>query len=121
MGGRGASGVKSSTRMSIETHGGLTYVTQDYGGGYGRVGVLNPAGGEAGAINWENGHDGPVVGDINVREKFQGRGIGRQLWQQAQKATGGSIRHSANRTEAGDAFARKVGGVVPARSSLRPT
>lgn len=126
MGGRGGSGVRGGGAggggLSIEKHGGLSYVTQDFGDGYGRTGVLAPGEGEVGSINWMPASGGTAeVGDISVKGSHQRQGIASQLWKQAQKATKGNIRHSSNRTAAGDAFARAVGGNVPARSALRPT
>jgi hypothetical protein len=47
-------------------------------------------------------------------------GIGTHMWRQAQQATGGTIHHSPDRTDAGDAFARSVGGTIPPRSDWRP-
>ena len=119
MGGRGASG-RGGTIASFEQRNGLTYVTQDFGGGYGRVGVIKPGQGEVASINWMPGRSAPEVGDLFVSEGMRRQGIASQLWKSAQKATSGKLAHSANRTAAGDAFARAVGGNTPRRSSLRP-
>ena len=120
MGGRGASG-RSGTIASFEQHKGLTYVTQDFGGGYGRVGVVKPGQGEVASINWMPRHGGTAeVGDLFVSKGMRRQGIATQLWNRAQKATQGKIAHSANRTEAGEGFARAIGGNTPRRSSLRP-
>ena len=68
---------------------------------------------EVGSLVWDSTGK---VHDIDVLPDRQRMGIGTVLWQQAQQAAGGSVRHSDDRTEAGERFARSVGGTIPSRS-----
>ena len=72
---------------------------------YGRVGSM-----ELAPEPDENGER--EVLDIGVM--FKRHGIGTGMWQYAQKA-GLNPRHSDERTDEGDAWARSVGGKLPPR------
>ena len=50
---------------------------------------------------------------IGVNADHRRQGVATALWNEAQRY--GAIRHSAYRTDDGDAFARAVGGVLPRR------
>ena len=50
---------------------------------------------------------------IGVNADHRRKGVATALWSEAQRY--GAIRHSAYRTDDGDAFARAVGGMLPPR------
>lgn len=120
MGGRGASG-----RSREEYTGHVRYSVSDYGGGAGAVTAhqdvkvsLGRSGSvttsrEIGSLEW--GPNGKIA-HVEVSPARRRMGIGREMYQRAQQATGGKIVHSEDRTGLGEAFARGVGGAVPARS-----
>jgi len=75
-----------------------------------------------GSLAWEAGvgedsDDAGIVVGLYVAPDWRRRGIGRLLWQVATELSAANgwtePRHSPHRTEAGDGFARAVGGVVP--------
>jgi hypothetical protein len=121
MGGRGSGGggasaaTRSGSKPAISIVDGLVYRTLfDSDGGI--TTAVKPGQGQLGTLTWLK--DGRI-GDIHVTASAQGKGIGSEMWRQAQQATGGKLRHHANRTDAGEAFARKVGGHIPPRSGFR--
>ena len=63
-----------------------------------------------GIMSWKNG----MVGSVSVKENWQRQGMASQMWQRASEITPG-LSHSGNRTDDGDAWARKVGGPLPPR------
>lgn len=71
---------------------------------------------EVGLLNW--GSDNKVH-HLGVHHEYHGRGIGQHLWMRGYRLTVGQLAHSADRSDAGEGFARKVGGNTPARSSYR--
>jgi hypothetical protein len=69
---------------------------------------------EVGLLNW--GSD-MKVHHLGVHMDYQRRGVATSMWRLGLLQTGGRLQHSENRTDRGDAFARKVGGQLPPRSS----
>lgn len=72
-----------------------------------------------GSISWH--HKTGEVRGVYVQKEHQRKGIGTALWHQA-GAVAGTTRgvttpkHSADRTDAGDAWAHSLGGRLPKRS-----
>jgi Vilmaviridae nuclease len=119
MGGRGSTGTRDryvgAVRYRVRTNpdgSGSVTAYQDYTL-YGPVKATR----EVGSLVWTGSGK---VHDIEVRPDRQRKGIGTHLWQQAQQATSGQLSHSPDRTDAGEAFARSVGGTTPPRSDWRP-
>lgn len=82
------------------------------------VRASHPEHGDVGHLYWH-----PRTGTIRdalVMGEHQGRGVGTQMYKMAQQ-TAETVRgvpapkHSQDRTDAGDAWARKVGGALPRR------
>jgi ribosomal protein S18 acetylase RimI-like enzyme len=71
--------------------------------------------GQVGRLVWD-ANDGEIS-HLHVGEKMRRRGIATSMWDTAHEEaeTRGIIppKHSSSRTEAGDAWARAVGGHVP--------
>lgn len=104
MGGRGSS-----------SSGGVTYKMTPNNLNGGKI-TAHKNGKEIGVIDWFTPLDGaPQVMGIEVDKEHQRKGIGRELYKRATNAAGGKLEHSKTRTNAGEAFARKVGGHMPAR------
>ena len=66
------------------------------------------------------GHEGEVLG-LETHPKMRRQGLASELWHAAQQHAEGTPgvpmpQHSRLRTRAGEAWAKKVGGVVPERS-----
>jgi ribosomal protein S18 acetylase RimI-like enzyme len=74
------------------------------------VGVMHwrkkaSGGANAGQVDW-----------VEVDPSFQRMGIGRQMWEHAQAVgVSPSPKHSAERTDKGESWAKSVGGRVPRR------
>jgi len=72
-----------------------------------------------GHLQWSGEEWGGRIWDVGVHEEHQRRGLGTAMYQHAKeiaKNSGGRItppEHSDARTEAGDAWAQKVGGNLP--------
>lgn len=67
-------------------------------------------------LQWDSKH----VRNVKVPEQFQRKGVATALWNEAQRLASDSSRipapkHSADRTNDGDAWARSVGGKLPRR------
>jgi ribosomal protein S18 acetylase RimI-like enzyme len=63
------------------------------------------SGGKAGQVDW-----------VEVDPSYKRQGIGRQMWEHAQSiGVRPSPKHSNERTDAGDAWAKSVGGPLPRR------
>lgn len=80
------------------------------------VAALSYGGDRIGHLRW-NRHE---IGDVDVHEDFQRQGIATTLWHHANMVAENEPRvprpkHSADRTDAGDAWARSVGGRLPRR------
>lgn len=97
-------------------HSGLVFKATAYDDGSGQVSVHRPGRGTVGNLNY--GKSGRVD-DVFVTPAEQRNGIAAALYKRAQRKTGGKIRHSADRTAAGNGFARAMGGVIPPRSRFR--
>lgn len=82
------------------------------------VRATHPEHGDVGHLYWH-----PRTGkirDVLVSGDHQGKGVGTQMYNMAQKSAETVARvpkpqHSADRTDAGDAWAKKVGGSLPRR------
>ena len=87
------------------------------GGEYHKVTALDSSGQEAGSLYWDK--ESGRIRNINTNMAHRGKGVATGMYRFAQKlaaASGGSIpspEHSEERTEAGDAWARSVGGHLP--------
>jgi len=76
-----------------------------------------------GSLSWDTDYSDPqrsrTVSDVYVDEHFRGHGVASKMWDMAQQPhpdprdRRGPLRHSADRTEVGDRWARKVGGELP--------
>ncbi len=72
---------------------------------------------EIGALKWDPFSG--IVSTLNVSPKFQRQGIATELWRIA-SGLGGPLAHSATRTQMGDTWAKKVGGIIPELGQLLP-
>jgi hypothetical protein len=81
----------------------------------------NSEGQHLGSIKW-NGRTGRV-NLISVNEDYRGLGVGTSLWERANKLSEmhgtPALQHSNDRTIAGDAWAKKVGGKLTKLKSDR--
>lgn len=68
-----------------------------------------------GHMTWDKG----VVKGVHVNESQQHKGIATQMWEHANKITPG-LSHSSNRSDQGNAWAKKVGGPLPERVQDHP-
>lgn len=104
---------KSGTPVVLKTH--------DHGGGFGMVTAHDSKSGkQVGYIDYFKPVDAaPRIMHVDVDPARQRQGIGTQLYKRARTTAGGKLEHSKNRTDAGNAFAKATGGVVPPRSPYR--
>ena len=70
-----------------------------------------------GFMNW----DSRGIRSIEVADDYQRQGIGTAMWNEGHRLAGEQSRvpaptHSPDRTDAGDAWARSVGGRLPRRT-----
>lgn len=63
-----------------------------------------------GVLTWSNGK----IDNVSVKPKWERQGMATQMYQKALEITP-RLRHSANRTDAGEGWAQKVGGIIPPR------
>jgi len=70
-----------------------------------------------GQLLWDT-HTGAIA-DVHVVPELQRRGIATSMWQKAHSLPSDIIppRHSVFRSDAGDAWARSVGGELPERDN----
>jgi len=95
------------------------YDTVDTGGSrpMHRVMAVHPATNqEVGGMTWTARH----IRNISVADDFRRQGVATALWNEGQRIAAENPRipapkHSAERTDAGDAWARSVGGRIPRR------
>lgn len=92
---------------------GASYPTQ-------RVRAYTSDGAFAGRLTWSP----KQVEEVSVPEDFRRQGIATGMWNHAQQVASENARvpapkHSKDRTDAGDAWARSVGGRVPRRSAWK--
>jgi GNAT superfamily N-acetyltransferase len=80
--------------------------------------VEQPKAQVVGTIQWH-----PKTGEVNwvrTHQDYRGLGVASTLWEKAKKLSADTgIRepiHSKHRTDAGEAWAKKVGGTIPKRS-----
>ena len=116
MGGRGGRG-RASPGSGSGGGGGISLKRTVNADGSGSIDATGPGGSPAGRMSWTASGK---IHDISVPHWLHGQGIGTRMWNAGQKATGGRLSHSPDRTDAGDRFARKVGGTTPPRSDWRP-
>jgi len=81
-----------------------------------RITALSQHGGQLGSMLWDTRH----IRNIGVASDQQRRGIATAMWHEGHRmaAENRSIpkpKHSADRTAAGEAWARSVGGRLPRR------
>ncbi len=81
-----------------------------------RVRAFADSGAHVGDMLW----DSKGIRNIGVPADQQRRGVATQLWQEGQRLSSENAKipapkHSADRTKAGDAWARSVGGRLPRR------
>jgi GNAT superfamily N-acetyltransferase len=77
---------------------------------------------EIGHLYWHRSLDPSrpsVIDDMSVSPDYRRRGIATQMYQTAVEHEGAPIQHSPERTNAGDAWAKSVGGVRPRRKRIR--
>ena len=65
-------------------------------------------------INEPGSPDHGTIWGVEVAEKHQKKGLATAMYHHAQRQ-GIPIKHSEWRTDAGDAWAKKVGGTIPKR------
>lgn len=66
--------------------------------------------------------DSKQIRNIEVPEQFQRQGVATSLWNEAQRLSSDNSKipapkHSSDRTDSGDAWARSVGGKLPRRKT----
>ncbi|HEX4018193.1 MAG TPA: hypothetical protein VHX15_15770 [Frankiaceae bacterium] len=101
-------------RKPGSAHSGIVFKTSRHDDGSGRVSAVRPGRGEVGNLNFSKTGR---IDDVFTSERR--KGIATALYKRGQRATGGRLKHSTDRTAAGDAFAKAVGGIVPPRSAFR--
>lgn len=67
--------------------------------------------GAVGTLSWKAGR----VDEVLVDPEHQHQGLATAMYHQATRANRKPLSHSAYRTDAGDAWARTVGGAMPPR------
>ena len=93
------------------------YDTEDMGGSKpDHLLTAHVGGEEIGKMRWSS----TSIRGINVEEPHQRQGVATALWQQGQSLAAASKtipapKHSKDRTKAGDAWAKSVGGRLPRR------
>ena len=68
--------------------------------------------GYVGSMTWHPGTH--MITNIHVQEKFQRQGVATAMWEMGQ-ATRPTPKHSGDRTDAGEAWSKAVGGSRPRR------
>ncbi len=104
--------------MSILNNVQFQYDTPDLGTSstIHRVRAMSQHGMEVGSLLW----DSKQIRNVGVPEQHQRQGVATALWEEGHRMAGENARipqpkHSADRTNAGDAWARSVGGKLPRR------
>jgi GNAT superfamily N-acetyltransferase len=67
-----------------------------------------------GHLRWEH-TIGPTITSVSVSPEYQRQGLATEMYHRASEAVGGPIGHGRQRTDAGDAWAQRVGGKLPDR------
>lgn len=96
----------------------LRYAHEYTGGRGGRhvIEAHHPEDGRVGRMEWM-GRPPYAIHNITVEPEHQRRGLATAMWNWAQENARPKPRHSEQRTDAGDAWARSVGGRLPRRTS----
>jgi len=104
--------------MSVLNDTQFTYSTVDTGAGRYKhlITAQHPEHGDIGRMQWDNRSI-----DINVDDEHTRQGVATSMWEEGHRMAGQdrSIpqpKHSSDRTDKGDAWARSVGGRLPRRS-----
>lgn len=83
--------------------------------------AFDKQGNEAGSLAWGKRGAKKIPGEIgyvHVQDGHRGNGLATEMYNQALRSgIRPSPKHSPDRTSAGDAWAKKVGGRVPRRSN----
>ena len=82
--------------------------------------LAGPTGSKVGEMIWNS----KGIRNIGVGEQFQRRGVATAMWGEGQRLASENRKipqpkHSPERTKAGDAWARSVGGPLPRRRIFR--
>jgi hypothetical protein len=77
--------------------------------------ALNPTGFPVGSIHWHP--ETHAITNVNVRDEEQRKGIATAMWKMGQQIRPKPV-HSADRTRAGEAWAKSVGGRLPRRKKV---
>lgn len=99
----------------------VDYAFKPASGRYGSHTITASVGGnDIGLLSWHP-KSGRVM-EVNVDASYRRQGIASRMWDEAHRAAARSTRvvrpmHSDDRTDAGDAWARSVGGTLPRRKS----
>jgi GNAT superfamily N-acetyltransferase len=81
------------------------------------VNAYTPEGSFAGTMHWNSRH----VRKIDVRPQYQRQGVATAMWEHGHSVAEEESRvprpkHSKDRSDAGDAWAKSVGGRLPRRN-----
>jgi len=105
-------------KVSYEGQSDLNTHTPESAGWHSVV-ARDPHGEVAGQMHWRKKSRGGTAGQvdwISVEPEHQRQGVGRQMWEHANSlGLRPSPKHSNERTDEGDAWARSVGGRLPRR------
>jgi ribosomal protein S18 acetylase RimI-like enzyme len=75
-----------------------------------RIKALDPEGTPVATLAW----DSKQIKNVEVDSAHQGKGLATAMWDMGQEIKP-RPKHSRDRTDAGDAWAKKVGGPLPRR------
>ena len=81
-------------------------------GAWHQVTAHTPDGAQVGSLMWHK--DSNELGSVRVAEEHQRRGVATAMWNRAIQANP-KLTHSAERSHAGDQWAKSVGGELPDR------
>ena len=78
--------------------------------------IAQHKGGKVGELQWDPGDK--QIQNIEVNPKHQRKGLATAMWDHANSLShsGMKLQHSPVRSDAGDAWAKSVGGYLPERS-----
>jgi GNAT superfamily N-acetyltransferase len=68
-----------------------------------------------GSLDWISTTEGPKVSSVAVSPDHRRQGVASAMYERASQHAGQPLRHAVHRTDEGDAWARSVGGELPAR------
>lgn len=108
-------------KVAYEGQSDLNTHTPDSAGWHSVV-ARDTEGNVAGAMHWRKKARGGVAGQVDwieVSPEHQRQGLGSRMWEHAQSLNlRPSPKHSNERTDAGDAWAKSVGGRIPRRKDF---